>query len=95
VNGVPGIDSQMLAEKLKSWGFTGYRATDGGQIEQTVSKHHYVADIIHSIQLALRDGIADIDDGGSYRKNKFKKAGFRKHFQSGVVLRLEKEKPKK
>lgn len=43
LNGIPAIDSGYLNAKLTSWGFDGYRTTDGGQIGQTVSEHHWVA----------------------------------------------------
>jgi beta-glucosidase len=32
VNGVPAVASADLAGRLRSWGFTGYRTTDGGGI---------------------------------------------------------------
>ena len=69
LNGVPGIDSAYLAEWLDNIGFDGYRTTDGGQVGQTVSEHHYVDNIYSSIQLAMRDGVSDIDDGGSYSEH--------------------------
>jgi beta-glucosidase len=32
INGVPSDANVMLDNKLKEWGFDGYRATDGGQV---------------------------------------------------------------
>jgi beta-glucosidase-like glycosyl hydrolase len=38
INGVPSDASVMLDNKLREWGFDGYRATDGGQVRGCCSE---------------------------------------------------------
>ena len=54
---------------LQSWGFNGYRTTDGDGINgmNTPSRQNYTATPEDSISLAMRDGQSDIDDGNTYR----------------------------
>ena len=55
----------MLRDKLASWGFAGYRCTDGGQVSQLVSAHHYLPDIWSSIG-ATTGALSDVSDGSEY-----------------------------
>lgn len=63
--GVPGCLSAYLSSVLTSWNFTGYRCTDGGQIEQAVALHKYVPTLDQSIGLAAA-ALSDIADGDEY-----------------------------
>jgi len=64
-NGVPGCLSSYLLSVLESWGFDGYRCTDGGQISQAVSLHKFVPTLDQSISYALA-AQSDIADGDEY-----------------------------
>eukprot|EP00750_Incisomonas_marina_P026433 INCI5908.12.p1 GENE.INCI5908.12~~INCI5908.12.p1 ORF type:complete len:877 (+),score=138.79 INCI5908.12:217-2847(+) len=66
LNGVPPLASSFLNGKLESWGFDGYRTTDGGQIGQTVSAHHWKPTVEDVIGYALADGQTDISDGSEF-----------------------------
>jgi beta-glucosidase-like glycosyl hydrolase len=63
--GVPCCLSSYLRGVLASWNFTGYRCTDGGQIEQAVALHKYVPTLDQAIGLAAR-ALSDIADGDDY-----------------------------
>ena len=65
VNGVPAVANPRLSGMLRSWGFTGYRTTDGDGINGMNEPHrqNYTATVEDSIRLALTDGETDIDDG--------------------------------
>jgi hypothetical protein len=68
VNHVPTVASADLAGRLRSWGFTGYRTTDGdgiGGISDT-NRQNYTRTSAEAIRLAMTDGESDIDDGGTY-----------------------------
>ena len=71
VNGVPAVASTDLATRLRSWGFTGYRTTDGGGIGHMANAQlqNYTTSVESSIRLALQNGESDIDDGGSYKEH--------------------------
>lgn len=67
VNKVPAVASADLATRLRSWGFTGYRTTDGGGIGHVSSKaQNYTATVEAGINVSLVDGESDIDDGSTY-----------------------------
>lgn len=68
VNGVPAVASRDLANRLRSWGFSGYRTTDGDGIGGISDPHrqNYTAGIKEAIEIALTDGESDIDDGPNY-----------------------------
>ena len=61
-NGVPGCLSSYLRGVLESWGFDGYRCTDGGQISQAVALHKYVPTLDQAIGYAAA-AQSDIADG--------------------------------
>ena len=63
--GVPCCLSSYLRDVLESWNFSGYRCTDGGQIEQAVELHKYVPTLDQAIGLAAR-ALSDIADGDDY-----------------------------
>jgi beta-glucosidase-like glycosyl hydrolase len=65
VNKVPAVASTDLAGKLRSWGFTGYRTTDGDGIGALADPHrqNYTKSVGESIKVAMTDGETDIDDG--------------------------------
>lgn len=65
INGVPGCADDMLRDALASWGFEGYRCTDGGQVSQLVLDHHYLPDIWSSIG-ATAGALSDVADGSEY-----------------------------
>ena len=71
VNSVPAVASLDLASRLRSWGFTGYRTTDGDGIGGIADHHrqNYTSTIEEAIRVALTDGESDIDDGGSYQNH--------------------------
>jgi len=64
-NGVPGCLSSYLRGVLESWGFDGYRCTDGGQISQAVALHKYVPTLDQAIGYAAA-AQSDIADGNEY-----------------------------
>ena len=68
VNGLPSVASPMLRDMLSSWGFDGYRTTDGNGIHNMNAPTHqnYTASPEESIARAMLDGHADIDDGGTF-----------------------------
>jgi beta-glucosidase-like glycosyl hydrolase len=68
VNGVPAVASADLAGRLRSWGFTGYRTTDGDGIGgiSDPARQNYTKNSLDSIGIAMTDGESDIDDGSSY-----------------------------
>eukprot|EP01052_Picozoa_sp_SAG31_P048269 SAG31_NODE_10024_length_1194_cov_1.210959_1_plen_187_part_00 len=63
VNHMPAPASSYLAAKLRSWGFDGYRTTDGDGINGINDPHrqNYTTNVEDSIRLALVDGETDID----------------------------------
>lgn len=63
--GVPCCLSTSMRDVLASWNFTGYRCTDGGQIEQAVALHKYVPTLDQAIGLAAA-ALSDIADGDEY-----------------------------
>eukprot|EP00054_Salpingoeca_dolichothecata_P028898 m.223296 g.223296 ORF g.223296 m.223296 type:complete len:643 (-) comp26343_c2_seq2:91-2019(-) len=65
VNGIPSAGNQMLFEKLASWGFDGYRCSDGGQVSAIYTNHHYANNITSAIKDATY-AQCDIDDGPGY-----------------------------
>jgi hypothetical protein len=65
VNGVPGCGSAYLDSVLHSWGFDGYRATDGGQIINMVDGHKFVPTVDQAIAYAI-SAESDIADGSEY-----------------------------
>jgi pre-mRNA-splicing factor SYF2/beta-D-xylosidase 4 len=67
-NGIPAVASSDLASRLRSWGFTGYRTTDGDGINgiNDPNRQNYSSSPEESIALAMRDGETDIDDGGTF-----------------------------
>lgn len=69
VNGVPAVASADLAGRLRSWGFTGYRTTDGDGIEgiNSPSRQNYTTNVADSIRIAMTDGESDIDDGNTFK----------------------------
>lgn len=67
VNGVPTCASPMLTKTLRdAWGFQGYVSSDSGALEDIYSAHHYAADALAAVPLALRDGQCDVCSGGVY-----------------------------
>eukprot|EP00045_Choanoeca_perplexa_P007877 m.72413 g.72413 ORF g.72413 m.72413 type:complete len:871 (+) comp14259_c0_seq1:160-2772(+) len=68
INGIPSDANVMLDNKLREWGFDGYRATDGGQIGNIVSGHNYTQDIRQAIAYGMA-AESDIDDGSSYQNH--------------------------
>lgn len=65
VNGVPGCGSADLDAVLHSWGFDGYRCTDGGQIDNMVAGHKFVPTVEDAITYAIA-AESDIADGKEY-----------------------------
>jgi beta-glucosidase len=53
VNGVPAVASADLAERLRSWGFNGYRTTDGDGINgmNDPRRQNYTRTVEESIAL--------------------------------------------
>eukprot|EP01044_Picomonas_judraskeda_P001554 COSAG03_NODE_94_length_13170_cov_67.181470_10_plen_481_part_00 len=68
VNHVPAVANADIASRLRSWGFSGYRTTDGGGIGHLSGAQHYAANQSQGIMLALKDGESDIDDGPTYQR---------------------------
>eukprot|EP00040_Diaphanoeca_grandis_P026289 m.147112 g.147112 ORF g.147112 m.147112 type:complete len:1059 (-) comp30518_c0_seq1:206-3382(-) len=68
INGVPAVASIENANNLRSWGFTGYRTTDGDGIAgmNTPTRQNYTKTAEESIRVALTNGESDIDDGNTY-----------------------------
>ena len=68
VNHIPAPASSYLRDKLSSWGFTGYRTTDGDGINgmNDPQRQNYTASVLDSIRVAMVDGENDIDDGGTF-----------------------------
>ena len=69
VNGIPAVASKDLAASLHSWGFDGYRTTDGDGVGGLYDRkrQHYVSNATAAVAVALADGESDIDDGGTYQ----------------------------
>ena len=67
VNHVPAVASADLAGRLRSWGFTGYRTTDGDGIGgiSAPNRQNYTRTTAEAIRIAMTDGESDIDDGGT------------------------------
>ena len=68
LNGVPCAASTYLDGLLTTWGFDGYRCTDGGQIINMVDGHKYARTLDEAIGFAAR-AESDIADGPEYRDN--------------------------
>lgn len=68
LNGVPCAGSTLLDGALHSWGFDGYRCTDGGQIINMVTGHHFVPTLDQAIGYAVR-AESDIADGPEYQQD--------------------------
>ena len=68
VNGKPSVANPALRDMLDSWGYDGYRTTDGDGINamNTPSRQNYTTSQVESIAKALIDGHTDIDDGGTF-----------------------------
>lgn len=66
VNGVPACGDAALDALLHSWGFDGYRATDGGQIDNMVVGHKFVPTLEQAITYAAA-AESDIADGDDYK----------------------------
>ena len=66
VNGVPACGDATLDDLLHSWGFDGYRATDGGQISNMVVGHKFVPTLEQAITYAAA-AESDIADGDDYK----------------------------
>ena len=82
-NGVPGCLSSYLREALASWGFAGYRCTDGGQIVQAVELHKFVPTLDQAIAYAAA-AQSDIADGSDYSND-----GLMHAYLNGYVSRAQ------
>ena len=71
VNGVPPPASTDLRDRLRSWSFDGYRTTDGNGIcgMAEPNKRNFTDNRDVAVQLGLRDGETDIDDGSCYSEH--------------------------
>lgn len=71
VNHIPAPASAYLRNQLASWGFTGYRTTDGDGINgmNDPSRQAYTTSVLDSIRIAMVDGENDIDDGGTFAQH--------------------------
>ena len=71
VNGIPAVASRDLAARLRSWGFNGYRTTDGDGIGgiSDPRRQNFTSTAIEAIGVAMTDGESDIDDGGVYAEH--------------------------
>ena len=67
INGVPTCAHPMLTRVLRdAWSFGGYVTSDSGALEDIYRSHHYTADALSAVPVALRDGQCDVCSGSVY-----------------------------
>ena len=61
INGVPAIVNPEVQELFKdAWGLPGHVVCDGGDMQQTVTEHHYFQSHAETVQIYVGKSVEDI-----------------------------------
>ncbi len=75
INGVPAIVNPEVRELLKdAWGLPGHVVCDGGDMQQTVTEHHYFSSHAETVAFGLKAGVDCFTDDGEVVEQAAKEA---------------------